>query len=134
VQGVIRSVHFCYGDFEARTWARNRLFAPILPTIQALAGIVDRVVLEFSLPEQWAQRELLREIPEAIAVAAGIVDVKEPRIETAAEIRQKAEELLRYVPMERLLLCPSCGFGRRNVGMAISKTTAMVEAARSTAG
>jgi len=129
VRGVTRSVHFCYGDFGARTWTHNRQFAPLLPTIQALAGTVDRVVLELSLPEQWAQRALLREIPDTIEVAAGIVDVKDPQIETPTEIREKAEELLHHVAAERLLLCPSCGFGRRDVGTAIGKTTALVQAA-----
>ncbi len=134
VRGVTRSVHFCYGDFEARTWTRNQQFAPLLPTIRALAGTMDRVVLEFSLPEQWAQRDLLREIPDGIEVAAGIVDVKNPQIETAAEIREKAEALLRHVPAERLLLCPSCGFGRRDVPMAIGKVIAMVQAAQRIGG
>ncbi len=130
IRGVTRSVHLCYGDFDARTWTRNRQFGPLLPTIQALAGTVDRVVLEFSLPEQWAQRALLRAIPEEIKVATGIVDVKAARIETPAEIREKAEELLRSVPAERLLLCPSCGFGRRDGDLAIGKATAMVQAAQ----
>jgi len=99
-----------------------------------LAGTMDRVVLEFSLPEQWAQRDLLREIPDGIEVAAGIVDVKNPQIETAAEIREKAEALLRHVPAGRLLLCPSCGFGRRDVPMAIGKVIAMVQAAQRIGG
>jgi hypothetical protein len=40
-----RSVRLGYGDFGAWTWVRNRAFSPLLPNIQALVGIVDRVVL-----------------------------------------------------------------------------------------
>jgi 5-methyltetrahydropteroyltriglutamate--homocysteine methyltransferase len=126
IKGIRRSVHFCYGDFGAQTWTKNRNFHALLPTIQALDGIIDRVVLEFSLPEQWAERALLAEIPASIEVAVGIVDVKSPVVESPEEIVKKIRELLRYVPENRLLICPSCGFGRRNVEMALQKTTSMV--------
>jgi methionine synthase II (cobalamin-independent) len=113
VTSIRRSVHPCYGDFGARTWVRNRAFSPLLPTIQALGGVVDRVVLELSLPEQWAERHLLAEIPAQLEIAAGIVDVKDPRVQMAAELSRYAEQLLTVVPADRLLLCPSCSLGRR---------------------
>ena len=126
--GIRRSVHFCYGDFQARTWTDNRYFQPLLPLIQALDGMIDRLVLEFSLPEQWAERALLAEIPPSMEVAVGLVDVKSPTIQSTAELVAHIEELLHYVPAERLLVCPSCGFGRRQVALAVEKTKAMVEA------
>jgi 5-methyltetrahydropteroyltriglutamate--homocysteine methyltransferase len=129
VSGVIRGLHFCYGDFHARSWTQHRELRPLLPTIQALDGVIDRVHLELSLPEQWAEREHLREIPASMEVAAGIVDVKDPRIETVPELQAKMRELLRFVPAERLLIAPSCGLGRRDPAMAIGKVTAMVAAA-----
>jgi 5-methyltetrahydropteroyltriglutamate--homocysteine methyltransferase len=88
-------------------------------------------VLEFSLPEQWADRSLLQEIPTNIEVAAGIIDVKSPEVETVKEIEAKIAELLNYVPQNRLLICPSCGFGRRNPHLASSKSRAMVQAVHS---
>lgn len=127
-EDVRRSIHLCYGDFEAQTWTQHRSFYPLLPLIQSLEGTIDRVVLEFSLPEQWADRRLLKEIPASIEVAAGIIDVKSPEIETVQEIEAKILELLNYVPPERLLICPSCGFGRRNPALAINKSRAMVQA------
>jgi 5-methyltetrahydropteroyltriglutamate--homocysteine methyltransferase len=128
--GIRRSIHLCYGDFGARTWTERRDFHPLLPMLQALDGVVHRVVLEFSLPEQWAERALLAEIPESIQVAAGIIDVKSPIVETPAEIERKIEQLLDFVPPHRLLICPSCGFGRRNVEVAIGKMQTMVAAVR----
>ena len=126
--GIRRSIHFCYGDFMAQSWTTNRTFHPLLPTIQALDGVIDRVVLEFSLPEQWAERALLTQIPNSIEVAAGIIDVKSPVIETVADVVAKIQELLRYVPAERLLICPSCGLGRRDLALAIGKAQVMVDA------
>jgi len=126
--GIRRSVHFCYGDFMAQSWTTNRTFHQLLPTIQALAGVIDRVVLEFSLPEQWAERALLAQIPSSIEVAAGIIDVKSPTIETPAAVVAKIQELLPYVPAERLLICPSCGLGRRDTALAMGKAQVMVQA------
>lgn len=128
--GIRRSIHFCYGDFMAQSWTQNRTFHPLLPTIQALAGMVDRLVLEFSLPEQWAERALLAQIPPSIEVAVGIIDVKSPVIESVAAVVAQIRELLRYVPAERLLICPSCGLGRRTTDLAIGKAQVMTEAVR----
>ena len=87
-------------------------------------------MLELSLPEQWAERERLAELDPRLELAAGIVDVKSPHVQTPDELRPHLEALLRIVPAERLLVCPSCGLGRRPVELAIAKTTAMVAAAR----
>lgn len=127
-EGIRRSIHFCYGDFGAQTWTRNRSFHPLLPMIKQLDGVIDRVVLEFSLPEQWAERALLAELPAGMEVAAGIVDVKSPTIETSESLVARIEELLHYVSAERLLICPSCGLGRRNVELAVGKVSQMVQA------
>jgi len=127
--GVRRSVHLCYGDFGGRSWAQNRALHPLLPLLQQLDGVVDQVVLELSLPEQWAERHLLGELPPSLDLAAGIVDVKSPTIGTPSEIAHATEELVRLIPPERLLLSPSCGLGRRTVALAIAKVTAMVQAA-----
>jgi 5-methyltetrahydropteroyltriglutamate--homocysteine methyltransferase len=132
--GVRRSIHFCYGDFGAQTWTRNRSFHPLLPTIKQLDGVVDRVVLELSLPEQWQERQLLSEIPASIETALGIVDVKSTAIESVDDLVTKISELMSIVPAERLLICPSCGLGRRNVEMAIGKAAAMVAAVRAVNG
>ena len=67
----------------------------------------------------------------SLEIAAGIVDVKDPRVQTVAELCELAGQLLTVVPAARLLLCPSCGLGRRTVELATAKVTAMVAAAKS---
>ena len=81
--------------------------------------------------QQWAERHLLAEIPTQLEIAAGVVDVKDPRVQAAAELGRFAEQLLTVAPADRLLLCPSCGLGRRTVELALAKVTAMVAAAGS---
>jgi 5-methyltetrahydropteroyltriglutamate--homocysteine methyltransferase len=129
VSGIRRSIHLCYGDFMARSWAHNRQLRPLLATLRRIGDVVDRVVLELSLPEQWRERELLLEVDPRMEIAAGIVDVKSPRIQTADELARMCEQLLELVAERRLLLCPSCGLGRRSVPLAIGKTKAMVACA-----
>ena len=126
MSGICRSIHLCYGDFMARSWTQNHELRPLLPTLRQIGDVVDRVVLELSLPEQWRQRELLLEVDPRIEIAAGIVDVKSPRIQTVDELARMCEELLGLFDESRLLLCPSCGLGRRSVPLAIGKTKALV--------
>jgi 5-methyltetrahydropteroyltriglutamate--homocysteine methyltransferase len=130
VRGVRRSLHLCYGDFGARTWARNRSLRPLLPTLRHLTGNIDRVVIELSLAEQWADRHLLCDLDERLEIAAGLVDVKNPRIQTVDELAFMTEDLLGVLAPRQILLCPSCGFGRRWVRLAVDKTKVMVECAR----
>jgi methionine synthase II (cobalamin-independent) len=126
---IRRSVHLCCGDFGARSWATNRRLSPLVPTIQALGGGSSTGSFwschcQSSGPNAiWLLKKL--------EVAAGIVDVKDPRVQTEAELCNLAEDLLTVVSAARLLLCPSCGFGRRTVELATAKVTAMVAAATS---
>src|SRR5205823_13980603 len=85
---------------------------------------------EWSTP-QWAERHLLVEIPAQMEITADIVDVKNPRVQAAAELGRFAEQLLTVVPADRLLLCPSYGLCRRTVELALAKVTTMIAAARS---
>ena len=64
-------------------------------------------------------------------ITADIVDVKNPRVQAAAELGRFAEQLLTVVPADRFLLCPSYGLGRRTVELALAKVTTMIAAARS---
>jgi methionine synthase II (cobalamin-independent) len=43
---------------------------------------------------------------QPLEIAAGIVDVKDPRVQTVAELCHLAEQLLTVVPAARLLPCP----------------------------
>ncbi len=104
LRGIRRSVHLCYGDVGGRTWTSNRSLRPLLPMLRRLGGLVDCLVLELSLPEQWADRHILRELPPHLELAAGIVGVKAASIQAPDELAWAAEDLLR--------LMPAAGFAR----------------------
>jgi 5-methyltetrahydropteroyltriglutamate--homocysteine methyltransferase len=43
-------------------------------------------------------------------VVLGLISSKEARVETREEILPRIEEAARFVPIERLVLSPQCGF------------------------
>ena len=134
VEGVTRGIHVCNGNFNGRPFApaiRNSTWVPML---QRLDGVIDVASLECSYFIQYQEREAYAELPQSIALAAGIVDEASYGIEPVRKIRERAADWARVVGEERLWISPSCGFGRhpaRDIPVLRAKLENMVEAARS---
>lgn len=126
---VTKTIHCCLGDLGSQSAITVHNLLALLPYIQRLPGIIDKVHLECSHPGQWMDRACLRDIPQDMQVIAGIVDVKTP-VETTEQIAERIGEVLHYVKPERLWIAPSCGFGRRTTEVAVGKLSRMVEAAK----
>jgi 5-methyltetrahydropteroyltriglutamate--homocysteine methyltransferase len=126
---VTKTIHCCLGDLGSQSAITVHNLRALLPYIEQLAGVIDKVHLECSHPGQWADRACLRDIPKSMEVIAGIVDVKAP-IETVESLEECLREVLRFVEPERLWLAPSCGLGRRTTEIAVGKLSRMVEAAQ----
>lgn len=124
-----KTIHCCLGDLGSQSAITVHNLRALLPYIQQLTGVVDKVHLECSHPGQWADRACLRDIPKELQVIAGIVDVKTP-VEAAEQISERVGEVLRVVEPDRLWIAPSCGFGRRTTEIASGKLSRMVEAAK----
>jgi 5-methyltetrahydropteroyltriglutamate--homocysteine methyltransferase len=124
-----KTIHCCLGDLGSQSAITVHNLHALLPYIEQLAGVIDKVHLECSHPGQWADRACLRDLPTGMQVIAGIVDVKAP-VETAEQIAERVGEVLRFVEPERLWIAPSCGLGRRTTEIAIGKLSRMVEAAK----
>jgi 5-methyltetrahydropteroyltriglutamate--homocysteine methyltransferase len=116
--------HLCFGNFLGRPLA-PRSYRPILRAMLGFA--VDELVLEFANREM-AEVGILREITEAGRdVAAGVIDVKNSHVETAAEVAARIETILATgVPPERLALVPDCGFSQTARHLATAKLGALV--------
>ena len=127
-EGIRRTIHLCLGDISRATATTQQNLHSLLPLIQALDGVVDRVHVECSYDGQWNERAVLREIPDSIEVIAGIADVKsEPASERS--LRDKIGALLDLLPPERLLVSSSCGCGRVPHDQAIRLMRNLVKAA-----
>jgi 5-methyltetrahydropteroyltriglutamate--homocysteine methyltransferase len=59
-------------------------------------------------------------VPDDKFVVLGLITTKQPKLESAVELRERIAEASRFVPMDRLGLSPQCGFSSSIVGNRIS--------------
>lgn len=124
-----KTIHCCLGDLGSQSAVTVHNLQVLMPFVNRLGGVIDKVHLECSHPGQWADRACLRDVPKEMEIIAGVVDVK-GSVETTEFIAEHVRELLHVVDPERLWIAPSCGFGRRTTEIAIGKLSRMVEAAK----
>lgn len=127
VQGKTRlCTHLCFGNFKGHA-VGYRSYKPLFPSFLNLN--VNEMHLEMANRE-YAELEIISEIPEKIDVAVGIVDVKSYFIEPVDLLESKIKECLNYVNAERLVLTPDCGLSQTARWAANKKLINMCEAAR----
>ncbi|MGF1596038.1 MAG: hypothetical protein ACFCVK_03765 [Acidimicrobiales bacterium] len=110
-RSVRRSVHFCLGDIDRKPSTVFQNLRYTIQLVQSLEGAIDRALLECSYEGQWQDRDLLVDIPSSIEVVAGLGDVKR-RPDDRTVYKRQIEDLLGFVPAERLIVSTSCGCGR----------------------
>jgi 5-methyltetrahydropteroyltriglutamate--homocysteine methyltransferase len=120
------SMHMCFGNYRARA-VGHRTYRPLFPHIGRAR--VNQLALEFASREL-AEIELLVELPEAMDVAVGLVDVKNTWIEPAELVAARIRTVLNYVAPERLTITPDCGFSQTARHIAVAKARALAEGAR----
>jgi 5-methyltetrahydropteroyltriglutamate--homocysteine methyltransferase len=122
--GVRLAAHLCFGNYLGRPLAR-RTYRPVLEQLKRFR--VAEFVLEFANREM-AELDVLPELAGAgFDLAAGVVDVKNSYLETAQDVAERAELILRAgVPAERLSLVPDCGFSQIARFAARAKLKALV--------
>jgi 5-methyltetrahydropteroyltriglutamate--homocysteine methyltransferase len=64
--------------------------------------------------------DALKDVPDDKFVVLGLITTKEPKLESAVELRERISKASRFVPMNRLGLSPQCGFSSSIVGNRIS--------------
>ena len=134
VEGTVRGVHICNGNFKGRPISPTVTNASWVPIFAELDGVVDVAAMECSYFAEYNGRDAWRELPASIELAAGIVDEASYGIETPKKIRDRAADWARVVGEERLWISPSCGFGRhpaRSRPVLRAKIENMMEAAAS---
>jgi 5-methyltetrahydropteroyltriglutamate--homocysteine methyltransferase len=120
------SIHMCFGNYRARAvgW---RSYRPLFPHIGQAK--VNQLALEFASREM-AEVDLLRELPETMDVAVGLVDVKNTWIEPAELVAERLRVVLGHVGAERVSVTPDCGFSQTARHIAVAKAKAMAEGVR----
>jgi 5-methyltetrahydropteroyltriglutamate--homocysteine methyltransferase len=137
VEGLPRerlALHVCRGNWtpdESAALAGD--YAPLVPLLSSLE--VGTYVLEMATPRA-GDVEVLRGLPDDRRVAVGVVNPKQPRVETPDEIVARARRAIDVLGRDRVLLVPDCGFATfadnpvATAAAAEAKLAAMAEASR----
>ena len=135
--GVTVAVHICLGTFILGVQGPlGGAGAYDESIVQRLIHELDADIFLLEYSERAGSLETLRGTPKGKTISLGIVNIRDPRVETRDEILRKVETAAKYVPVENLSLCPNCGFSGSAadawVGEDIEKRklAALVEAAR----
>ncbi len=118
-------LHICFGNFKGRSRDR-RDYSYIVSSLEEAR--CDQFNLEFANRE-FAQIELLAQMPARARVGVGVIDVKSYFVETAEEVAGHLRLAAKYCPPERLVVTPDCGFNHCPRHVAVGKMKAMVEGA-----
>lgn len=110
-EGVTVAVHVCLGTFILGVQgplggAGDYDEAVMQRLIHGLDA--DIFLLEYS--DRAGRLETLRGTPKGKTISLGIINIRDPHIETREEILPKVENASKYVAIENLSLCPNCGF------------------------
>src|SRR5206468_2160388 len=85
------------GDMYRGRAVGHRSYRPLFPHIGRAA--VGQLALEFASREM-AEVELLRELPDSMGIAVGLVDVKNTWVEPAELVAERLRQVLKYVEPE----------------------------------
>ncbi|HEY1749127.1 MAG TPA: 5-methyltetrahydropteroyltriglutamate--homocysteine S-methyltransferase [Xanthobacteraceae bacterium] len=100
-------MHLCRGNMES-LWMGDGGYAPIAEALFNRAD-VDAFLLEYDSARA-GDFAPLRHLPAGKRAYLGIISTKNPELESADELLQRLDEASRFAPMERLGICPQCGF------------------------
>ena len=49
-------------------------------------------------------------MPKHKTISLGLINIRDPKVETVDELLRKLETASKFIPMENLSICPNCGF------------------------
>jgi 5-methyltetrahydropteroyltriglutamate--homocysteine methyltransferase len=100
-------MHLCRGNMES-LWMGDGGYAPIAEALFDRSD-VDAFLLEYDSARA-GDFSPLRHLPAGKRAYLGIISTKNPALETVDELLRRLDEANRFAPMERLGICPQCGF------------------------
>ena len=63
-------------------------------------------------------------------IVFGVIAICKSKIETVYEIKNRINEILKYIPKERLIIAPDCGLGFLEENILVQKLKNMVESVK----
>ncbi|MBX9694280.1 MAG: 5-methyltetrahydropteroyltriglutamate--homocysteine methyltransferase [Cyanobacteria bacterium] len=102
------AMHICRGNWTPdESVALSGDYRPLMPVLTKAR--VGTLFLEFCT-ERAGDMGILSELPEDIRVAVGVVNPKNPAIETREEIISRLQRAIDLIGVDRVLLTADCGF------------------------
>jgi 5-methyltetrahydropteroyltriglutamate--homocysteine methyltransferase len=126
VEHATVEVHLCFGNFRGRPATADRRYAPLAPHFQTLRA--DIINMEFA-NRGMNEADLWPKYGGDKMLCAGVIDVKGRSLEPVEAVADRIRTLLNYVPADRLLLAPDCGFSQTVRWLAVEKLKNLVRAA-----
>jgi 5-methyltetrahydropteroyltriglutamate--homocysteine methyltransferase len=131
IDAVSISVHVC-GHSPTAPGSEPGHWTQLLEALGSMD--VDRFTLAFAGPNLGGFG-VLAAFPDAKILGLGVLDTAESRVESPAEIVDRVEMAMQYVPPERITLNSDCGFApaarnRGSVDQVYQRFCAMSEGAR----
>lgn len=108
---ILVSLHVCRGN-----WSRDEsilLTGPYTPLLQLFEETLPNILtLEFSTPRAGEISSLLSStlIRDNCILGLGVMNPRTDDIEPLEDILNRVEEVMQYIPKERIWLNPDCGF------------------------
>jgi 5-methyltetrahydropteroyltriglutamate--homocysteine methyltransferase len=129
VEGIAAkiAVHVCFGNLYGRPFAAVRDYRNLYPVLHEVRA--SQIVLEYA-NRGLDDLPMWREFPTDKELAAGVIDVKAFKAESADEVATRIRALLRHVAPDKLWLNPDCGFWETPRWAAKLKMKALAEGAR----
>jgi 5-methyltetrahydropteroyltriglutamate--homocysteine methyltransferase len=101
------AMHLCRGNMES-LWMGDGGYAPIAEALFNQCD-VDAYLLEYD-SDRAGDFSPLRHLPAGKRAYLGIISTKNPALEPADDLLRRLDEASRFAPMNRLGICPQCGF------------------------
>lgn len=104
-------LHVCRGNWSKdETILLTGPYTPLLDLFEAVAA--DIYFLEYSTDRAGSLRSIFEgnQTFETAALGLGVMNPRQDETESVETIIQRVEELLNYLPADRILLNPDCGF------------------------
>jgi methionine synthase II (cobalamin-independent) len=110
--GVTVAVHICLGTYILGPQGPLGGGGSTYET-STVGRIIDRLeadtfLIEYS--ERSGTLDSLRDVPKHKTISLGLINVRDPRVETVDELMRKLDTASKYIPMDNLSICPNCGF------------------------
>ncbi len=101
------AMHLCRGNMEG-LWMGDGGYAPIAELLFGRCD-VDAYLLEYDSPRA-GDFAPLRFVPPGKRAYLGLISTKKTALESLEDLVRRLDEAQTFAPLERLGLCPQCGF------------------------